>query len=119
MAQRKVLIEWRGPDKPALIWSGRRSWQQWLAPEVIDQMGVSELAMFRAELIGPTWYIGERVDAMTGEIARRIKIALSEGRILPPRTPSQQRAVEKLSAERARRFLEFRAVRMAERGRVS
>lgn len=57
-----VLVEWRGPDKPARITRGTRSWEQWLRQETIDEMGVKTMCAFKAERVDGTWFIGPRCD---------------------------------------------------------
>lgn len=103
--ERQVLIEWRGQDRPALIWAGRRAWEQWLGPETTDRMGVKRLAMFWAEQIGPTWHIGAPCEPEPGAKAVLLEVARTSGRILPPRTPTQQRSIEKAAAARAADFV--------------
>jgi hypothetical protein len=100
MSKRRVLIEWRGHSRPALIWAGRRAWEQWLGPETTDLMGVHNLVMFWAEQIGPVWHIGDLCEADYRVKAELLDVARTSGRILPPRTPSHERALIKAVAQR-------------------
>lgn len=99
--KRRVLVEWRGQDRPALVWAGRRAWEQWLGPDTTDRMGVQRLTMFWAEQIGLVWHIGDLCEPEPGAKAVLLDVVRTSGRILPPRTPSHERALVKAVAQRA------------------
>lgn len=61
-----VLVEVHGLDQPAVIRRGRRHWEQWLSPEMIDEIGSAPLALYTAEQVETVWSFKKRIDLNTG-----------------------------------------------------
>ncbi len=59
----EVIVEWRGMDRPSVIWRGKRSYEQWLTTDVTDQMGMCRYTVFYGELVGGVWHIGKACNA--------------------------------------------------------
>lgn len=92
MRDQRVLIEYRGIDKPGLIWRGSRAHEQWLGEDVIAKMGMKSVMMFWAERIDRVWIIGKPCEPELGGKAKLLQQIRGEGRITvgaPHRLPSQ------------------------------
>lgn len=61
-----VLVEVHGVDKPAVIRRGRRHWEQWLAPEMLEEIGNAPLVLYTAEQVELVWSFKKRIDLNYG-----------------------------------------------------
>lgn len=81
MRESRVLIEYRGPDRPALIWRETKAWEQWLGEDVLDRMGVRTTAMFWAERIDGVWLIGQSCEPEVGAKAGLLRSIRAQGTV--------------------------------------
>lgn len=93
-----VLVEWRGPDRPSVVWFVKHGREQWLSQETIDQMGAATKVLFYAELAGDTWHIAERVQGIPGARDTLRKAIPRPGSRIMPLPPPQKNDDNKSTA---------------------
>lgn len=64
MIEREVVVyvEVVGPDKPAIIRRGNRTWPQYLTPDMLAEIGERKRALYRGRCVDGVWLFGKRED---------------------------------------------------------